>query len=53
MPVVYKKIQMHIGNVKTNVNASQNKSVPASKSLLNSPMVSRVSGVKPGCACGK
>ena len=52
MPIIYKKMQMHIGNVKTNVNGAQKKSAPAPSGLY-APMVSRIAGVKSGCACGK
>ncbi len=53
MPIIYKKMQMHVGNVKPNVNVAQKKSAPTENNGLYAPMVSRIAGVKTGCACGK
>lgn len=55
MPARFVKMNMIVGNARSNNNVASRPSVPISKSMskLYAPMVSRIAGVKPGCACGK
>ncbi len=55
MPIRFVKMNMVVGNVRSNNNFVPRVSTPVSKSMsqLYAPMVSRIAGVKSGCACGK
>jgi len=58
MPITIKKMQMNIGQMKNHVGVS----APAAKNIVSmkkngsglyTPMVTRISGAKSGCGCGK
>ncbi len=55
MPARLVKMNMIVGNARSNNAVHSKSSVPMAKSMsqLYAPMVSRIAGVKSGCACGK
>lgn len=55
MPARLVKMNMIVGNARSNNVVNSKPSAPITKSMsqLYAPMVSRIAGVKSGCACGK